>query len=184
MGTFSSQIWSGMGCLILARARCSDARAALAGSALGAVSTAMGLASFGWWASRRRLLHRLDNLLMESHLLAVGVAILAASAPVYEQSLVAAWVMRCAWRLATFAGHADLLLPSVVTWGGVLFAILSLGGSGEMWRLVLGAGLVHTGLVLKMYDTTGRGAWGTAAFHYATAVGWATFWSWSQTLPM
>ena len=50
-------------------------------------------------------------------------------------------------------------------------------------RIVLGSGGVFCGVALKMFDTTGAGAWGTAVFHYSTAVGWAFVWAWSQTLP-
>ena len=48
---------------------------------------------------------------------------------------------------------------------------------------MLATGGVHSGLVLKMYDTTGRGAWGTAAFHYSCSAGWTFWWAWSQSLP-
>lgn len=112
-----------------------------------------------------------------------GVALAAAGAPEHERALVALWAAYSTWRLATFSGDADLLVPSVAYWSGALLSIWRTGGCGEIWRFVLGMGLVFCGITLKMVDTTGRGAWGTAAFHYCTAVGWTVFWSWSQTLP-
>ena len=150
---------------------------------LGVSFFAMGIASFGWWASRRRLLHRVDNWLMETHLMSVGVAHIAASTPEIELHLVIVWACYAVWRLATFSGEGDLGTPSAVTWGGAIYSMFKSGGSGHVAYFLLGAGGVHAGLVLKMYDTTGRGAWGTAAFHYATALGWTYFYSWSQTLP-
>ena len=184
MGTYSSNALTAMGGLILAHACSGNVRVELASFVLGASFLVMGIASFGWWASRRYFFHRFDNWMMETHLSSVAVAVIAASVPEHEHMLVAAWACRALWRLFTFGGHADLLVPSVATWAGVLFSILRTGGSGEVWRNVVGIGGVHCGLVLKMYDTTGRGAWGTAAFHYSTAIGWALFWSWSQTLPL
>jgi hypothetical protein len=183
MSTYSSHGFTAFGSLILAHTFEDDDRAPLASAAVGLAFIAMGLASFGWWASRRTLLHRLDNWLMETHLMAMGVAVLTAVAPASERALVATWAGYAAYRLATFDGHGDLLWPSVVTWGGVALAIGRLGGCGHVGWFMGGVGGVHAGLVLKMYDTMGLGAWGTAAFHYATAAGWASFWAWSQTLP-
>ena len=40
------------------------------------------------------------------------------------------------------------------------------------------------GLVLKMHDTKQGHAWGTAAFHYASAVGALLIWLWIQSLPL
>lgn len=183
MSAHSSHAFTATGALIVAHSLREGARAPIASGGLGAACFAMGLASFGLWSSRRVALHRVDNWLMEVHLMGVGVATAAASAPAREALLVGLWACYSAWRLATFSGDADLALPSVAYWSAAVVGVLLCGGSGEAWRIVLGIGLVFTGLTLKMVDTTGRGPWGTAAFHYATATGWAVFWSWSQSLP-
>ena len=46
-----------------------------------------------------------------------------------------------------------------------------------------GITMITQALVLKMVDTNGRGAWGTAAFHYAAAGATVALWIWLQTLP-
>ena len=184
MSAYSSHALTAMGGLILGHAMRKGARAPMASGALGLSFLAMGLASFGWWASRRRRLHRIDNWLMETHLMAVGLAIGAASEPEREGAMVIAWVCYALFRLAIFSGDADLLVPSIGYWSATLYAIARTGGGGELWRLVAGLCGVFGGLTVKMVDTTGKGAWGTAAFHYGTAIGWALFWSWSQTLPV
>ena len=116
-------------------------------------------------------------------LMFMAVAILSASEPEFEQLLVLACLFYQSVRLATFSGHADLLWPSVAYWSAIFYSIHRSNGPGVVWRFVLGIGTMFSGLVLKMVDTTGRGAWGTAAFHWATAIGWTFLWSWSQTLP-
>ena len=183
MSTYSSHALTGAGSWILSYAFFLEARAALASAALGLSFILMGLASFGWWASRRTLLHRLDNWLMETHLMSVAINVLSIVEPNCEDIFVLLWVVYAAYRLATFNGHGDLLVPSVLFWSSVILAVLYLGGSGDVVLFMLGVGGVHGGLVLKMYDTQNIGAWGTAAFHYVTAFGWTCFWAWSQTLP-
>ena len=115
--------------------------------------------------------------------MSLALAIVAASEHELEGVLTAAWVGYSSWRLATFSGEADLLVSSAAYWVAALFAIFRTNGSGELWRFLGGIGMVFVGLVVKMMDTTGKRPWGTAAFHYATALGWTMFWSWSQTLP-
>jgi hypothetical protein len=183
MATHSSNVLTAMGCLILTHASRYGVRVPLASAALGGSFVAMGLASFCWWSSQRHLCGLVDNWLMEVHLLAMAACVLSVSEPGYEGRLVLGWGGYSALRLAMSSGHADLLVPAVATWGGALLATVRTGGSGDVWRFMLGAGGVHCGLALKMYDTTGRGTWGTAAFHYATALGWTSFWAWTQTLP-
>ena len=71
----------------------------------------------------------------------------------------------------------------LVSMAGHWFAALRLGGCGLMGRYLGGLVGLTLGLVLKMYDTKRGRAWGTAAFHYAVAVGLLLIWLWIQSLP-
>ena len=99
-------------------------------------------------------------------------------------ALVAAWAMVTTWRAATFSRRGNLLWPNVAGMGGHWFAALSLGGCGLMGRYIGGLVALTLGLVLKMHDTKQGHAWGTAAFHYASAVGALLIWLWIQSLPL
>ena len=144
----------------------------------------MGLVSFCWWASRRDAAQRLDSWLMETTTMAVAVAMLAIALPAtHETKLVAVWLVATAVRAATFARQGNLLLPTITLTISYYAAALRCGGTGTLWLYLAGLAAMHGGLVLKMYDTTGRGTWGTAAFHYAAGAGWTLMWLWSQTLP-
>ncbi len=183
MNTHSSHAHTGMGAYILARACAGGARAGLASAAMGVGLIAMGLASFAWWASRRRRAQAVDNWLMEVHLLACTCSTLAVGFPWAERWLVVGWAVVAAVRWATFTDRANLLVTSslVIVAGHV--SAHRLGGAGVLWRYVGGMGVVLNSLALKMVDTAGRGSWGTAAFHYAAAAGLSELWAWSQTLP-
>ena len=127
---------------------------------------AMGLASFGWWASRLHVMQRIDSWLMETIISGAAVAMVGVGLPDHnERVLTAAWVLVAVRRAVTFSGHGNLLLPSIALTLGYWHAALSLGGCGEIWRYIAGVGGLLLGLVLKMYDTTQGGTWGTAAFH-------------------
>ena len=65
----------------------------------------------------------------------------------------------------------------------IVYAVLQLRGAGSpLWHLA-GIVLSSQSLVLKMVDTNGFGAWGTAGFHYVAAAAGPVLWIWLQTLP-
>ena len=186
MNTYSSHAQTAAGLFILARA-CGDARARIASGAFGLTLIAMGIASHVWWASRRDAAQRIDSWLMETVTAAMGISMLSLALPAWEVWLVCAWAIAAAWRASSFAAgkamHANLLAPTLVYTSGYVFAVLRLGGCGHIWRYAAGTGWIYAGLVLKMFDTSRIGEWGTAAFHYAAGLGFALLWLWSQTLP-
>ena len=61
--------------------------------------------------------------------------------------------------------------------------MLQLRGAGSPWWHLAGIVLSSQSLVLKMVDTNGFGAWGTAGFHYVAAAAGPVLWIWLQTLP-
>ena len=180
---YSSHAQTAAGSYMLSRAY-TDARASVASVAYGAVLFLMGIASFVWWASRRHAAQRIDSWLMETVCSAAAVSYFAVGAPEHEMALVAAWAMVTTWRAATFSRRGNLLWPNVAGIGGHWFAALSLGGCGLMGRYIGGLVALTLGLVLKMHDTKQGHAWGTAAFHYASAVGALLIWLWIQSLPL
>ena len=183
MNTYSSNGETAAGCYLLARA-CTDARAPVATGVYGVMLILMGLASFVWWASRRHAAQRLDSWLMETVCNAAAAYYFGVAAPEHETAVVAAWAVVTTWRAATFSRHGNLLWPCVAGMAGHWFSALRLGGCGLMWRYIGGLVGLVLGLVLKMHDTKRRHAWGTAAFHYAIAVGLLLIWSWIQSLPL
>jgi hypothetical protein len=75
---------------------------------------AMGLASFGWWASRLHVMQRIDSWLMETIISGAAVAMVGVGLPDHnERVLTAAWVLVAVRRAVTFSGHGNLLLPSI-----------------------------------------------------------------------
>ena len=182
MSCYSSHAQTAAGAFILARS-CADARAPLASSVFGLAQIAMGTVSFAWWASRRQMIRRLDSYLMEALTTAMAVAALAISLPEWETHLVAAFAVYVVVRAATFQGHGDFLLSTTLYTAAYIVSTQRLGGSGLLWRYIASTGVIYTGFVLKFFDTTGRGAWGTAAFHYCIGFGHVLLWTWTQSWP-
>ena len=182
MACYSSHAQTAAGAYILARA-CDDARAPRASALFGLTQIAMGCASFAWWASRRVRARQLDSWLMETMTTAMGAAALAVAVPEHERALVAAWVLYAVLRAASFRERGDLLLATALYTVAYLIAVQRLGGCGLLWRYTASTASIYTGLVLKFFDTTGRGAWGTAAFHYAVGFGHVLLWLWTQSWP-
>ena len=126
----------------------------------------------------------MDSFMMETVCSASAAAYLAVGAPELEIAAVGVFALVTTWRAATFSGHGNLLWPCVAAMGGYVYSTLRLGGCGLLWRYVGGVSGLCLGLVCKMCDTTGRRAWGTAAFHYAVGAGSVLLWSWAQSLPL
>lgn len=169
MNTHSSHAQVGGGAYVLARA--AEARAPLASAAFGVSLLALGVLSFCWWASRTRLAQKLDNLLMEAHLLALGVVALSVSRPLSEPALVGAVALAVIVRGATFSGQASLVVCFALEVAMIFAAARRLEGGGDVRLFAGGVGIVLLGLVCKAADAQGSAAWGTAAFHYAAGAG-------------
>lgn len=187
LNTCSSNAQVTAGVFILFHA--SDSRTPLASNLLGVVLVALGLASFVWWSSSRRLAMVVDNWLMEVHLFSLALAMLTASLPERERVLMVSWlaVVVLRWtRLSsnTSSGKANLWVPSLVLIISIFSSVASLGGRGDVLLFLGGLGTLLYGPVLKFVDTSGQGVWGTAAFHYAAAIGVVLLWAWTQTLPL
>ena len=181
MNAHSSHAHCAAGAYILARGL--DARAPLASALLGALTVAMGLASFVWWSSKRRAAQRLDNFLMEVYTAAMGLVGLALVDPRFEPHRVSAAVALIVLRGLAFPGHARLGASLAASTFGCVYAVLQLRGAGSPWWHLAGIVLSSQSLVLKMVDTNGFGAWGTAGFHYVAAAAGPVLWIWLQTLP-
>ena len=181
MNAHSSHAHCAAGAYILARGL--DARAPLASALLGASTVAMGLASFVWWSSKRLAAQRLDNFLMEVYTAAMGLVGLALVDPRFERHRVSAAVALIVLRGLAFPGHARLGASLAASTFGCVYAVLQLRGAGSPWWHLAGIVLSSQSLVLKMVDTNGFGAWGTAGFHYVAAAAGPVLWIWLQTLP-
>ena len=183
LNTYSSHAHSAAGAYVCARA--TETVVPLAATSFGTALTALGVISHAWWASRRQLACRIDNLLMETHVLALAsVALSLALPPTHELWLVAATIALTLFRAATFSGEAALVPCVGVLIGSLLYAAHSLGGCGQWERLAIGLGLPLIGVVFKVADSLGDGChWGTAAFHYLSASGFVAIFLWAQTLP-
>lgn len=184
MSCYSSHAQTAAGAFILARA-CTDARAPLASGVFGLATIAIGLVSFGWWASRRHAIQRADSFLMEVVTVVRGVAALAVGVPDLEAMIIVAFVVYVVWRAATFVEgcQANFLYPTIFYTGAYLVCTQLLGGCGLVWRYTASTGAIYLGFVLKFCDTTGRGAWGTAAFHYCLGFADPLLWLWTQSWP-
>ena len=181
MNAHSSHAHCAAGAYILVRGL--DARAPLASALLGASTVAMGLASFVWWSSKRLAAQRLDNFLMEVYTAAMGLVGLALVDPRFERHRVSAAVALIVLRGFAFPGHARLGASLGASTFGCVYAVLQLRGAGSPWWHLAGIVLSSQSLVLKMVDTNGFGAWGTAGFHYVAAAAGPVLWIWLQTLP-
>ena len=154
---------------------------------LGTTLVTLGALSHMWWASGRATAQHYDNLMIESHLLALVIVLLSATAPALELLFVAAAAAISLGRVcvAPRVHEARLALPTTcLFWIGALSAAWRLGGCGEIVLFAGATALLLLGVVCKTADALGDGAvWGTAAFHYLEAGAFVGYFMWVQTLP-
>ena len=181
--TYSSHAHTTAGAYVLVRS--TDTKGPVSSVLFGASLLVLSLLSHAWWASRRRLACHVDNLFMEAHIVALSLVIVSpALPPAYESWLVLATVAATLLRGVTFSGEAALFPCVALLVGSSLYAVRSLGGSGQLELFAAGLALALAGVVFKLADASGDGCWwGTAVFHYMEAAGFTTLFLWAQTLP-
>jgi len=183
LNTYSSHALCGAGGYVCGLAP--DTRCPSITLTFGAALVLLGLLSFAWWASRRWVAQKYDNLLMETFVIALAAVVFSIAQPTLEPWLVAATLAFMLARGATFSGEAALLPCVALLLACVLYATVSLGGCGQYERLAAGVGVALSGVVCKVADAMGDGCpWGTAAFHYLVSAGFVLIFLWAQTLPV
>jgi len=182
MNTHSSNALVAAGVFVLARTP--HSRRALTSAVYGGSLIAVGGLSYAWWASRRRLAQRADNLFMEVSMVALGAHMAAlAMPPSTEPWIVAAVAAATVIRGWTFLGEAALPQCILLLWASVLFAVARVGGIGALERLAVGWGLTLASVIAKAADVLDGYRWGTAVFHYLAGLSHVCLFLWAQTLP-
>ena len=151
---------------------------------LGILLVLLGLASYGWWGSKRYLLWRADHALMEGVNVYLILIILNSSGifkNLNEKSIILGSFFIWAIRIF-YMGQAKILYLIAICFASILFTIVYIRSLGRVNLLKYGILLILMGLFFKVADISNTVTSGTGWFHICISFGITLLWLWDMNL--
>jgi len=151
---------------------------------LGILLIFLGIASYGWWGSKRYVLWRADHALMEGVNMYLTFVILSCSGIFKKCNEKKIMILSLfIWFVRIFyMGQANLLLTISFCFISIPFTIIYAKSLGRVYLLKLGILLTLLSIFFKIADISNTLISGTGWFHIFISCGITSIWLWCLTV--
>ena len=159
----------------------SDAKIKIVSMWFGIIMNILGIASCSWWASSKIQTRKMDNLLMEIHLLYLSLSYIAL---IYEEytNLINLFVIVIATLRYQYINNARIVILFLLENISSMYLCIKYQNVGNEFLFYLGTLCILIGFYCKLNDYVYNYKYGTGLFHIFAPLSILLHYEWSQTV--